>query len=205
LATNENRRRPGRPSGTSDTRDRILASARELFSRNGIGKTSIRAIATDAGVDAALVHHYFGSKEQLFAAAINVKMDPAEILGPLRTAPVGELGRTLPTLILNLWDSDVGAGMIATLRSALAGDQISIFRSFLSDIVVKELAARVDDPPGSGVIRAEFVATQILGVAMARHILALEPFASLPVEQIVDTIAPNLQRYLTGELPAIGD
>jgi AcrR family transcriptional regulator len=203
LATKENRRRPGRPSGTSDTRDRILASARELFSRNGIGKTSIRAIATDAGVDAALVHHYFGSKEQLFAAAINVKMDPAEILGPLRTAPVGELGRTLPSLILNLWDSDVGAGMIATLRSALAGDQISIFRSFLSDIVIKELAARVDDPPGSGIIRAEFVATQILGVAMARHILELEPFASLPVAQIVDTIAPNLQRYLTGELPGI--
>jgi AcrR family transcriptional regulator len=176
-----------------------------LFSRKGIGKTSIRAIATDAGVDAALVHHYFGSKEQLFAAAINVKMDPAEILGPLRTAPVGELGHTLPTLILNLWDSDVGAGMIATLRSALAGDQISIFRSFLSDIVIKELAARVDEPPGSGIIRAEFVATQILGVAMARHILALEPIASLPVQQIVDTIAPNLQRYLTGELPAIGD
>jgi hypothetical protein len=107
----------------------------------------------------------------------------------------------LPSLILPLWDSDIGAGLIATLRSALAGDQINIFRSFLRDVVVTELAARVDKPTGSGVIRAEFVATQILGVAMARHVFELEPFASLPVAQIVDTIAPNLQRYLTGELP----
>lgn len=195
-------RRPGRPTGPSDTRERILVSARELFSQNGIGKTSIRAIAADAGVDSALVHHYFGTKEQLFAAAINIPFDPTKILGPLRTAPVEELGRLLPSLVLPLWDSEIGAGLIATLRSAMAGDQINIFRSFLRDVVVTELAARVDEPKGSGVIRAEFVATQILGVAMARHIFELEPFASLPIEQIVDTIAPNLQHYLTGELPA---
>ncbi len=201
MTVDDRRRRPGRPSGSSDTRLRILVSARELFARNGIGKTSIRAIAAEAGVDSALVHHYFGTKERLFAAAIDVPFDPAEILGPLRTAPVDELGRTLPSLILPLWDSDIGAGLIATLRSALAGDQINIFRSFLRDVVVTELAARVDNPTGSGVIRAEFVATQILGVAMARHVFELEPFASLPVAQIVDTIAPNLQRYLTGELP----
>jgi AcrR family transcriptional regulator len=197
-------RRPGRPTGPSDTRERILVSARELFSQNGIGKTSIRAIAADAGVDSALVHHYFGTKEQLFAAAINIPFDPTKILGPLRTAPVEELGRLLPSLVLPLWDSEVGAGLIATLRSAMAGDQINIFRSFLRDVVVTELAARVDEPKGSGVIRAEFVATQILGVAMARHIFELEPIASLPVEQIVDTIAPNLQHYLTGELPGLG-
>jgi len=194
-------RRPGRPTGPSDTRERILVSARELFSQNGIGKTSIRAIAADAGVDSALVHHYFGTKEQLFAAAINIPFDPTKILGPLRTAPVEELGRLLPSLVLPLWDSEIGAGLIATLRSAMAGDQINIFRSFLRDVVVTELAARVDEPKGSGVIRAEFVATQILGVAMARHIFELEPFASLPIEQIVDTIAPNLQHYLTGQLP----
>ncbi|CAN5656735.1 TetR family transcriptional regulator [soil metagenome] len=203
MVTNDNRRRPGRPTGPSDTRDRILDSARELFANNGIGKTSIRAIATDAGVDSALVHHYFGTKERLFAAAINVPFDPGVILEKLRTTPVDELGYTLPSLILPLWDSDIGAGLLATLRSALAGDQISIFRSFLRDVVVTELAARVDNPAGSGIIRAEFVATQILGVAMTRHVFQLEPFASLPVQQVVDTIAPNLQRYLTGELPGL--
>ncbi|MGB3486329.1 MAG: TetR family transcriptional regulator [Mycobacterium sp.] len=196
------RRRPGRPPGASDTRDTILASARELFARNGIGNTSIRAIAADAGVDAALVHHYFGTKEKLFTAAINVAFDPAEILVPLRTAPVEQLGRILPSLVLPLWDSEVGVAMIATLRSALAGDEITIFRSFLRDVVITELGARLDDPPGTGIMRAEFAATQILGVLMARHILEIEPMASLPVEQIVDTIAPNLQRYFTGDPPA---
>lgn len=200
--TTQNRRRPGRPTGASDTRDKILATARELFARNGIGNTSIRAIAAGAGVDAALIHHYFGTKEKLFTAAINVAFDPAEILTPLRTAPIDQLGRILPSLILPLWDSDVGAGMVATLRSALSGDEITIFRSFLRDIVVAELSVRLDDPPGTGILRAEFAATQILGVVMARHILELEPMASLPIEQIVDTIAPNLQRYFTGDLPA---
>lgn len=202
MVAHSNRKRPGRPPGASDSRDRILASARELFARNGIGNTSVRAIAAGAGVDSALVHHYFGTKEQLFAAAINVDYDPANILGPLRAAPVEELGRTLPSLILPLWDSEVGAGLIATLRSALAGEQIGIFRSFLRDVVVAELSVRVDKPPGTGVIRAEFVATQILGVAMARHILELEPMKSLPISQIVDMIAPNLQHYLTGHLPS---
>lgn len=177
-------------------------SARDLFARNGIGNTSIRAIASDAGVDSALVHHYFGTKEKLFAAAINVSFDPADVLVPLRAAPVDNLGTILPSLVLSVWESEVGAGLVATLRSALAGDGIDIFRSFLRDVVVTELAARVDHPTGSGVVRAEFAATQILGVAVARYILKLEPMASLPVEQIVATIAPNLQRYLTGELPS---
>ncbi|MCG5433429.1 TetR family transcriptional regulator [Mycobacterium sp. MYCO198283] len=195
-------KRPGRPRGGSDSRDRILASARELFARNGIGKTSVRAIAADAGVDSALVHHYFGTKERLFAAAIDVDVDPGAVLTRLRAAPVDELGVVLPTLVLSLWDSEAGVGFVASLRSALAGEQIAMFRSFLRDVVVTELAARVDDPPGTGAIRAEFVASQILGIAVARHILQLEPMASLPVPAIVEMIAPNLQRYFTTELPA---
>lgn len=181
-----------------------MTSARNLFARNGIGNTSIRAIASDAGVDPALIHHYFGTKEKLFTAAINVAFDPAKILVPLRTAPVEELGRLLPSLILPVWDSEVGAGMVAALRTALTGDEIGIFRSFLRDVVVTELAARVDNPKGSGVVRAEFAATQILGIVIARHILELEPMASLPIEQIVDTIAANLQHYFTGDLPVGG-
>ena len=91
-AANTGRRRPGRPAGNSDTRDRILASARELFARNGIDRTSIRAVAAGAGVDAALVHHYFGTKQQLFAAAIHLPIDPMTVLVPMREMPVEELG-----------------------------------------------------------------------------------------------------------------
>lgn len=199
-----NRKRPGRPSGTSDTRDRILTNARELFARNGIGKTSIRSIAAAAGVDSALVHHYFGTKEQLFAAAVHIPVDPMLVIGPMREAPIDELGLRLPSLLLPLWDSEMGSAFLATLRSLLAGDGVGLIRSFLQDVIAVEIGSRVDEPPGSGRIRVQFVASQLVGVVMARYILELEPFASLPVEQIAETIAPNLQHYLTGELPGLG-
>ncbi|MGV0786467.1 TetR family transcriptional regulator [Mycolicibacterium sp. XJ2] len=201
MTTNAERKRPGRPPGPSDTRERILNSARELFARNGIDKTSIRAIAAAAGVDPALVHHYFGTKTQLFAAAIHIPIDPMQVIGPIQQVPVEEIGRTLPSLLLPLWDSELGKGFIATLRSIIAGNDTSLVRSFLQEVIAREVGSRVDDPPGSGPVRVQFVASQLVGVVMARYILELEPFKSLPVDQIVDTIAPNLQRYLTGELP----
>jgi AcrR family transcriptional regulator len=174
-----------------------------LFARNGIDKTSIRSIAASAGVDAALVHHYFGTKQQLFAAAIHIPIDPMEIIGPMRATPVDELGLKLPSLLLPLWDSELGSGFIATLRSLLAGNDVRLVRSFLQEVISVEVGKRVDDPPGSGRIRVQFVASQLVGVVMARYILELEPFKSLPVHQIAETIAPNLQRYLTGDLPGL--
>jgi AcrR family transcriptional regulator len=196
-------KRPGRPPGTSDTRDRILVSARELFARNGIDNTSIRSIAASAGVDAALVHHYFGTKRQLFTAAIQIPIDPMLVLGPMRETPIDQLGLKLPSLLLPLWDSELGSGIIATVRSLLAGSDVGLIRSFLQEIITAEIGPRVDDPPGSGPIRIQFVASQLVGVVMARYILELEPFKSLPIEQIAETIAPNLQRYLTGDLPGL--
>lgn len=195
------RRRRGRPAGSSGSRERILASARELFARNGIRNTSIRAVAAAAGVDSALVHHYFGTKEKLFAAAVQIPIDPMQVIGPLREVPVDDLGYALPSMLLPLWDSEVGAAFIATLRSILASEEISLFRTFIQDVIGVEVGPRVDNPAGSGVIRIQFVASQLVGVVMARYILELEPFASLPPEQIAATIAPNLQRYLTGDLP----
>jgi AcrR family transcriptional regulator len=202
VTTTGRKRRPGRPAGNSDTRERILVSARDLFARNGIGNTSIRAVATAAGVDSALVHHYFGTKEKLFAAAVRIPIDPMDIIGPLREVPVEELGQKIPSLLLPLWDSELGAGFIATLRSILAGSEVSLFRSFIEDVIAVEVGTRVDNPPGSGIIRIQFVASQLVGVLTARYIIQLEPFASLPAEQVAQTIAPNLQRYLTGDLPA---
>jgi AcrR family transcriptional regulator len=199
--TNTGRRRPGRPAGNSNTRERILASARDLFARNGIKNTSIRSVAAAAGVDSALVHHYFGTKEKLFAAALHIPIDPMDVIGPLRDVPVEQLGHKLPSMLLPLWDSEIGAGFIAALRSIVAGSEVNLFRTFIHDVIAVEVGSRVDNPPGSGVVRIQFVASQLVGVVMARYILELEPFASLPPQQIADTIAPNLQRYLTGELP----
>jgi AcrR family transcriptional regulator len=201
--TNTGRKRPGRPAGNSDTRQRILDNARELFARSGIKNTSIRAVAAAAGVDSALVHHYFGTKEQLFAAAVHIPINPMDVIGPLREVPVEELGHRILSTLLTLWDSEVGASFIATLRSILAGSEAHLFRTFIQDVITVELGPRVDDPPGSGAIRIQFVASQLVGVVMARYILELDPFASLPPQQIADTVAPNLQRYLTGDLPEL--
>jgi AcrR family transcriptional regulator len=203
LTTNTERKSPWRPPGTSDTRERILNCARELFARNGIDKTSIRAIAADAGVDPALVHHYFGTKTQLFAAAIHIPIDTMAVNGPLREVPVDRIGYVLASILLPLWDSDLCKGFIATLRSILAGNDVSLVRSFLLDVIATEVGSRVDNPPGSGRIRVQFVASQLVGVVMARYILELDPFKSLAVDQIAETIAPNLQRYLTDDLPGL--
>ena len=174
-----------------------------MFARNGIDKTSIRAIAADAGVDPALVHHYFGTKTQLFAAAIHIPIDPMSVLGPLREVPVEQLGSVLPSILLSLWDSEMGKGFIAELRSLLAGSDVTLIRSFLQEVITAEVGSRVDNPPGTGKIRVQFVASQLVGVVMARYIVELDPFKSLPIEQIAETIAPNLQRYLTGDLPGL--
>jgi AcrR family transcriptional regulator len=201
VVAHAHRKRPGRPRGASDTRERILVSARELFARNGISNTSIRAVAAAADVDSALVHHYFGTKEQLFAAAVHIPIDPMDVLGALREVPVDELGHKLLSMLLSLWDSEIGAAFIATLRSILAVPEVNLLRSFIQDVIAVEMGPRVDNPPGSGAIRVQFVASQLVGVVMARYILQLEPFASLPAEQVADIVGPNLQRYLTGDLP----
>jgi AcrR family transcriptional regulator len=163
----------------------------------------VRAVAAAAGVDSALVHHYFGTKEQLFAAAVHIPIDPLAVIGPLREVPVEELGRTLLSILLPLWDSEIGASFVATLRSILAGSEVNLFRTFIQDVIAVEVGPRIDNPPGSGILRIQFVASQLVGVVMARYILELEPFASLPAQQIIDTVAPTVQRYLTGDLPAL--
>ncbi|MGV0802024.1 TetR/AcrR family transcriptional regulator, partial [Mycolicibacterium elephantis] len=94
-----------------------------------------------------------------------------------------------------------GQGFIATLRSLLAGSDVVLIRSFLQEVIATEIGPRVDNPPGSGRIRVQFVASQLVGIVVARYILELEPIRSLSAEQIADTIAPNMQRYFTGELP----
>lgn len=198
---NERRRRPGRLRGnSSDTRQRILASARELFASNGIDRTSIRAVAAAADVDAALVHHYFGTKQQLFAAAIHLPIDPKLVLKRMQNTPTAELGFALPSMLLPMWDSELGTGLIASLRSLFGGGDVDLARSFLQEVVTAEMASLVDNPAGTGMIRAQLVASQLLGVVMARYILQIEPFASMPAEDIARAIAPNLQRYLTGEI-----
>ncbi|AYM42126.1 TetR family transcriptional regulator [Mycobacteroides chelonae] len=194
-------KRPGRRPGTSSARDDILASARKLFSANGIDKTSMRSIASDAGVDPALIHHYFGTKLDLFREVVQLPVDPQVVLQPLWDIPVEELGIAIPRLIIPFWDSELGANVLALFRSALSGADDGLVRVFFREVLVNIIAERVDSPAGSGALRAEFAITQMAGILVARYIMEVEPLASLTAEEIALAVGPNIQRYLTGELP----
>ncbi|WP_415395446.1 TetR family transcriptional regulator [Rhodococcus globerulus] len=193
--------RPGRRPGKSETRTQILESARRAFSQNGFARTTVRAIATDAQVDPALIHHYFGSKEQLFTAAIALPLDPKKVLAPVHSSTSDQLGTSLLTAVLGVWESEHQAAILAAFRSAISGEGTRLIQSFLLNIVLRDIIPRVDSPAGTGIIRAELVASQIAGLLVTRYILELEPLKSLSVDALVPLVAPNLQRYLTGELP----
>lgn len=185
-----------------DIRRRILATAQRSFAYLGVERTSIRDVADDVGVDPALVHYYFGSKRQLLDTAADVAIDPVTVIATLRDLPVDELAQALPSTLLGLWDSEPGLAMTVAHRKALSADaEIDRVRRFLSGVLIDELATRVDDPPGTGTVRAQSVATELLGVATMRYVIRAQPLASLPVDDVVALIVPGLRRYLTGDIP----
>jgi len=161
----------------------------------------MRAVAASADVDAALVHHYFGNKTRLFAAAIALPVDPRDVLTPVYAAPDEDLGRVLATALLGVWDSEHRDAAVAMFRAQIADGDNGLIRTFLLEVALQPLLSRIDRPSGSGRLRAELVATQMTGIMLVRYILGLEPLASLPSEQLVELVAPTLQHYLTGELP----
>ncbi len=205
-------RRRGRPSlrsadGTPAARDRILTAAREEFSARGYDKTSIRRIAQAAGVDPALVHHYFGTKDEIFAAAVDLSFAlPAKELPAVLAEGTDGVGERVARFFLGVWEDPRTRGpVLAVLRSAVTHEAArDILRGFVTRNLLGRVAAglRVPDPT----LRAELAASHLIGVAMLRYVLELEPLASADPETIVATVAPTLQRYLTDPeaVPAAG-
>ncbi|MFF7472354.1 TetR family transcriptional regulator [Streptomyces sp. NPDC008092] len=194
-------RRRGRPPRTesADTRDRILVTAREEFSEHGYEKTSVRAIAKAAGVDSALVHHYFGTKEQIFEAAIAVAFAPAAN-APVAIAdgPLDGVGERLTRFIFGIWENPTTrTPLLAIVRSAVNNETAAaVFRRLIAAQLLRRLAEQVDHPDGE--LRAELAAAQLVGCAMLRYVIKVEPLASADLEQIVARIAPVVQGHLTG-------
>ena len=190
-------RRPGRP----DTRQAILDAARESFAELGFAGASMRKIAAAAGVDAALVHHYFGTKEKLFLATVEVPIDLPAIIGRIGAEGAEGLGVRLIRTILSVWDSPAGAGIGAALRSALADPaRARMLREFVVPRLVGPLIRPLDLPPQERELRTGLVMSLVLGLITGRYLLAIEPLASLPTEQVVTNVGATLQRYLTGTL-----
>ncbi|AZQ36529.1 TetR/AcrR family transcriptional regulator [Streptomyces cyaneochromogenes] len=194
-------RRRGRPPRTDSggTRDRILNAAREEFSERGYDKTSVRGIAKAAGVDSALVHHYFGTKEQVFEAAVEVAFAPAlKVRDAVLQGPLDDAGERMTRTIFGLWENPVTRKpLLAIVRSAVNNEAAAaVFRRLVSAQLLRRIADEIDAPDAQ--LRAELAAAQLVGVAMMRYVIKIEPIASADVEQIITRVAPVVQGHLTG-------
>ncbi|MEU7421265.1 TetR/AcrR family transcriptional regulator [Streptomyces antibioticus] len=193
-------RRRGRPprAESAETRDRILAAAREQFSERGYDKTSVRGIAKAAGVDSALVHHYFGTKDLIFEAAVEgVVGTVLDTPGALAEGPLEGVGEQMARFFFGVWENPATrAPLLAIVRSAVNNDAAAaVFRRLVAAQVLRRIAARVDLPDAE--LRAELAAAQLIGCVMLRYVIKVEPLASANVESIIERLAPVVQGHLT--------
>ncbi|TMC10255.1 MAG: TetR/AcrR family transcriptional regulator [Chloroflexi bacterium] len=189
-------RRGGRRPGDSGTREAVLEAARRQFSQLGYDRTTMRSVATEAGVDQKLVGYFFGSKHALFVAATRLPFDPAgSMSGVLGGDPSGT-GKRLARLIVGLLEDPVASSRIIGLVRAAAAE--SRAARMVCDLLTREIwrPAAAEVPSERPALAVSLVATQVLGLVMARYVIRAEPLASQPPEAVVDLMAPLLQMVL---------
>jgi AcrR family transcriptional regulator len=187
--------RTGRRPGAGGTREKILAAARSDFGKGGYETATIRGIAARAGVDPALVLHYFGSKEGIFRAAIEMTIEPAQFLPRLLAPGLDGLGERLVRFFLDTWDAPEGSPFLALISSVVTNeDAATQMREFVTEEVLGRLARALElDQPR---LRASLVASQLVGLAMLRYVVKVEPLASASATDVATLLGPTLQRYL---------
>ena len=183
----------------------ILTEARCLFAEEGFERTTIRAVAGCAGVDPALIRHFHGSKDELFAATVDL---PPGALDRMLAALAGDhdgLGERVARVYLGLWeDPETSAPLLTMLRSAVGSERAAgLLREFLRGRVLSRVAPNLGVE--SSELRTTLAVSHLLGTAIARYVLRVPPLADLPTEELVAVLAPTVQRYLTGPLPTGGD
>jgi AcrR family transcriptional regulator len=194
-------RRPGRRPGNPGTREAVLAAARAAFAERGYDGATIRGIATAAGVDPALVHHYFGSKDKLFLAAVQAPVDPDTLMPDVLAADREVLGQAIVRMALRVWDGPAQPAGLALLRSAVGSEWTAkLLREFLVAKVLRRVVATLGFDPDERAARAALVGSQLIGMVMARYVLRLEPLASASPDSVAAAIGPTIQRYLTGDV-----
>ena len=200
-------KRSGRRSGKPDTRAEILAAARTLFAAEALESVSMRRIAAEAGVDPSLIHHYFGSKDDLFLAAIQLPIDPGqEITAAIKAGEIEDLGGRLMHAFTAIWDGPHQDKLVAVIRTSLSKPSMAfMLRQLIERRIVRSLKEVIGDEVDHIEIRAGFVASQIFGLAFARYFLKLEPIASLDADELAETIGPTIDRYLTMPVEHLAD
>jgi AcrR family transcriptional regulator len=192
--------RRGRRPGAPDTRAAILAAARARFAEHGFARTSVRSIAVDAGVDPALVHHYFGTKDDLFVAALELPVDPRERLAEVIAQGPDGAGERMVRVFLSVWDDpELRLPLIGLARSILEPSGQRLLRDGFLPAVLHPVgvALGIERPE----VRMPLVASQVVGLILTRYVLEVEPLASMPADDLVAIYGPTIQRYLTGPLP----
>jgi AcrR family transcriptional regulator len=194
--------RTGRRPGVSGTREAILDAARRAFAEHGYQHATIRGVADLAGVDPALVHHYFGTKQELFVAAVQLPVNPVEQLMAVLNEDSDQAGRRMVETFLSVWDHAATQNPLLALVRSAVGDEhaAAMLREFITEEVLGQISHRLGSPDAR--LRATLVGSQIIGLAMARYIVKVEPLASATPAQVVAAVGPTLQRYLTGDLAA---
>jgi AcrR family transcriptional regulator len=190
------RRRPGRRPGSADTRGEILTAARKTFAEKGFDKATIRGIAREAGVDPALVHHYFATKEGVFVAAMQLPIDPSVIVPQIVAGPRDQVGERLVRFLLTLTaDSQAREPMVGLIRAAMTNEQAA---TMVREFMLRAILGRVVETLGVPPLRMEVAFAQMAGLVLARHIIRIEPLASAEIDELVELVGPTIQRYLLG-------
>jgi AcrR family transcriptional regulator len=193
------RRRGRRPGGT-DTREALVNAAREVFIEQGFDGATVRAIASRAGVDAAMVNHWFGGKEGLFGEAVlKLPFNAQDIATDLLAVDAEHIGDAIVRRFVTTWDTTGGGVFTALMRSVASHEEAAMMlRDFFFKHVFKHVIGRL--APDNHEFRATLVATQIVGMGMVRYVAKFEPFASAEVDTVAAAVAPTLQRYITGKI-----
>jgi AcrR family transcriptional regulator len=189
-----------RPAGGPDTRAAIVASARELFARQGFERTTMRAVAARAGVDPALIHHYFGTKDGLLSAALTPPVSPHVLLAGL-SEDRGRAGHEFVRRLLDVWEDHpvVQGQMLALIRTALSHEHATaLLRETLQQTVVA--AVREVAAPDRRELRAALVMSQMSGLLLSRYLVGLPGVADADRRSLVAAVGPVVQHYLTGRL-----
>ncbi len=193
-------RRRGRRPGGADTREALVNAAREVFIEQGFTGATVRAIATRAGVDAAMVNHWFGGKEGLFGEAVlKLPFNPKDIVEELVAAEPDRIGETVVRRFVTTWDTTGGGVFTALMRSVTSHEEAALMlKDFFFKHVFKHVIGRFS--PDQQEFRATLVATQIVGIGMVRYVTRFEPLASADIDALAAAIGPTIQRYTTGKI-----
>lgn len=187
---------PGRRAGSPDTRNEVLEAARLEFAELGFDKATMRSIAARAGVDPSLIHHYFGNKDGLFAATLELQFPPGALIEAISGDP-DHIGRRLAEGFFLVWEHEASrTALLGILRSAFVGEDraLEAFRQFMTGAIQRGLASQIDTDDAE--LRAVLMASHLVGVAMTRYVVGFEPIASASVDEIVDLVAPRIQSYV---------